>query len=322
VPDSRFKFDREWSFRLRTRSGDRENTQSPHTTYSQTGGGGRGISDFPTNFDKFSFRWKDQDHWFRLGRDGLNFWKQNELIWDDDVFVDGVSYQRKQKADNGNWVWNFGYYRLPRGENDDLSFSKRSELTSLQVVRNYKLDSERKWSAAFGLLKIDDNNELVNGVAVANAINSDLDYEIWNLSFQWKVNKSGKEPMKYGFDYYHNTTDYAATVSNGDKTDGWVLSAIRGKLKKRGDWLFGYYYANIEEKALNRFTAQDDWLRWGNATRTNSSNFKGHEFRIAYDLGKKRNLVFRTYFIEEVDTAAGNTQQDGNRMRLDYNVKF
>ena len=90
-------------------------------------------------------------------------------------------------------------------------------------------------------------------------------------------------------------------------------------MKNKGDWLAAYYYARIEQFAVNNSFAQDDWVRWGSATQTRASNMQGHEFRGAYVLMKNMNLVGRLYLTEAV---SDNNDEDGNRFRLDLNYKF
>lgn len=86
---------------------------------------------------------------------------------------------------------------------------------------------------------------------------------------------------------------------------------------QQGDWLVGYYYADIETLAVNSSFAQDDWMRWGSATDTRGSDFHGHEFRFGYVLPWKWKLLARFYSVE-----SNNNPEDGNRFRIDFNRKF
>ncbi len=58
-------------------------------------------------------------------------------------------------------------------------------------------------------------------------------------------------------------------------------------------------------------------MRWGSATQTDTSDFKGHEFRVAVALAKNVNLLARLYVIDAITSV-----QDGNRFRLDFNWKY
>ena len=117
--------------------------------------------------------------------------------------------------------------------------------------------------------------------------------------------------------------DYSAAEAaplaavNRDETLGYVFSATLGQLKKRRDWLVGYYYAHIETFAVNAAYAQDDWSRFGSATQSDASDFEGHEIRLAYAFSKNVNLMARMFLVDAI-----TTRQDGNRFRLDLNWKF
>jgi len=177
-------------------------------------------------------------------------------------------------------------------------------------------------TAAAGWFGFDaDKNDPDNAIYLNN--NGLRDYSIWVVNLQAKL-KAGGKPLTLGADYIHNTEDYDAAdligassgVDAGD-TDGYVVYALYGSLKNKGEWLAGYYYANIEEFAVNNSFAQDDWVRWGSATQTRGSNMKGHEFRGAYAFAKNINLVGRLYLVEAI-----SNQEDGNRFRLDLNFSF
>ncbi len=152
--------------------------------------------------------------------------------------------------------------------------------------------------------------------------NGTRDYTLWVGNLQAKLQGAGK-PLTLGLDVMHNSEDYSPTdpdpftAAHYDQRDGFVSFATFGQLKKRGDWLAAYYYAHIETLALNASYAQDDWVRWGSATQTDSSDLKGHEIRFAYSLAKNLNVVARWYLVEAVTSV-----QDGKRFRLDFNHKF
>ena len=82
-----------------------------------------------------------------------------------------------------------------------------------------------------------------------------------------------------------------------------MFSVQVGQLKKRHDWLVGYYYSHIETFAVNASYAQDDWIRFGSGVQTDSSNFEGHEIRLGYALSSHINVLARLYLVEAITTA-------------------
>jgi hypothetical protein len=124
-------------------------------------------------------------------------------------------------------------------------------------------------------------------------------------------------------DFFNNFKDYNAadaaplSTANASETTGYVLSAQVGQLKKPHDWMAGYYYAHIGTFAVNASYAQDDWQRFGNASQSDGTDIKGHEFRAAYAITKSINVMARLFLVEAITSI-----QDGKRFRIDLNWKF
>jgi len=178
------------------------------------------------------------------------------------------------------------------------------------------------FTVAGGLISIKANpNTDPNTLNILLDNNGLRDYNTWIVSGQWRL-KAGGKPMKIGADFMSNTENYSSTDPDPntanffDQTDGYDIFVLWGSTKPQ-QWLLGYYYANIEKLAFNSSYGQDDWVRWGSATQTRSTDLKGSEFRAAYGLNKQQNLVARLYLVESIKTS-----EDGNRFRIDWNVKF
>ena len=298
------------SFGGRIRTGSRESQQSPHVTF------GEDFQPEELNVDKLYIRAEVGKLWAWGGKNSFPFWRQNELFWDDDVTPEGLAAGYGLKlGSSGKLDFRTGFFILddPEASNE---LSDKARLLAGQVVFTFK-PSRANLAVAAGYFDFEDNPNL------SNAALRDLDYRILVVGFQAGVQGLPK-PLVLGVDYMENTEDYPDTVFSGDQTTGYVLSASFGGLKDKGDWLLAYYYAHIEEFAVVAFLAQDDWVRWGSATQTRSSNLEGHEFRAAYGMGPKLNLVARLYVVDgiELRSESAVAKEDGKRFRLDLNVKF
>lgn len=298
------------SFGVRLRTGSRESQQSPHFTISDFSGNATGPKSVV--FDKWYAKVKYEGVSAWGGRNSFPFWKQNELFWDDDATPAGLAVRYNRPVGGGKLTVNGGYLALADGMELFNGYLGAGQLVYSAEVGGAKL------TAAGGGFFFDGTNgseNLRNG-------NGARDYTIWVGNLQAKT-KLGPVPVKVGFDVMHNSEDYSSTdpnaftAANHDETDGYVANITFGKLKERGDWLAAYYYAYIETFAVNASYAQDDWMRWGSATQTDGSDFKGHEFRVAVALAKNVNLLARLYVIEAITSV-----QDGNRFRLDFNWKY
>ena len=291
------------SFGARVRTGSQESQQSPHIT----------IKDFDNNpegdHDLFFDRWfaqvSGEQFWAWVGRNGFPFWKQNEFFWDDDVTPAGLAGGYRLDIDWMQWTANGGVFALPDGER---RFHGR--LWAGQVVFSAKSNGAG-FKAAVGAFAFDGKP----GARRLRQGNGDRDYRVWVGNAQVQLRKA-RLPFTLGLDLIYNGESYAASVAHHEEKDGFVVSARLGQLKKGGDWLGAYYYAHIGKFAVNASYAQDDWVRWGSATQTDSSDLKGHEFRAAYAFSENMNLVARLYLVEAMTSV-----QDGKRFRLDLNYK-
>ena len=310
------------SFGVRLRTGSDDSQQSPHITILD-------FDDNPTgdahlNADTWYLRGRTEHLWGWVGRNGLPFWKQNEMYWDDDVTPAGLAGGFKTGiGDEGSIAFNAGVVSLPAGMRDFVG-----NMTLGQVVYSTAV-GDGGLTIALGSLQMEGEDEAgFPAVALLQSGNGSREYEIWIGSVQGKLSIRDRT-LTLGADLMRNAEDYPNidpmdpgspeqfTFDNRDETDGHVLSVLYGGGNDKGDWLAGYTYAHIETLAVNNSYSQDDWVRWGNATQTRGSNLAGHELRFVYNVDKRTNLVARLFIVEAVTGL-----EDGKRFRLDLNRKL
>ncbi len=304
-----------FTYGVRLRTGSDRNAQSPHITIVDFDNQDTGAAQL--NFDKWFLKAKYNGLWGWVGRNSIPFWKQNEMFWDDDVTPAGIAAGYKMKFGETQFGLNTGYFSLPVGMQ---AFGGNLGLG--QLFLSTKVGGN-KFTASAGALVFDanpDDPDVIDALNKGDLLLNNtgkIDYTVWVGSLQGKF-KAGALPLTVGLDWMHNDKDYATTIANRDERDGYVISLKLGKLKNKGDWLLGYYYAHIEKYAVNSAYAQDDWVRWGSAGETRGSDMKGHEFRAAYSPMEKLNIVARFYNVNTIT----NGQEDGKRFRIDFNYKF
>ncbi len=299
-----------WSFGLRLRSGSADSHQSPHVTVVDFNN--NDTDDTAVNLDKWFAKVNRKKVWAWIGRNRLALWKQNEFLWDDDATPAGLAVGFDTAVgDAGKLTINTGYFLLPSGLRDFAG-----NLGVGQVVY-----SCGHYTAAGGVMAFDaDADDTDAGRLLLG--NGNRDYTLWVGNLQARFD-AGSRPLTFGLDVVHNGEHYSAsdpdpfTAAHRDQTDGFVISARLGAIRKPGDWLAAYYYADIEALAVNTSYAEDDWVRWGSVVETRSSDFTGHELRFAYALEKHLNLVARLYLVDAI-----TTREDGSRFRLDLNYRF
>lgn len=300
-----------WEFGTRLRSGSEASQQSSHITVADFDGNDTGDADFM--LDKWFLEGRSERLWGWAGRNGFPFWKQNEMFWDDDVTPAGVAGGwARPLAGSGTLSLNLGYLQLPVGM---TAFS--GHLGAGQVVFEHD-GAGADFIVAAGLFGFEADPDDPEALGLRNG-NGGRDYTIAVVSAQVR-DSVARRPLVLGLDYLHNSEDYARddpfAFANRDQSDGFVASVQWGPTAK-GSWQFGYWFARIETLALNASYAQDDWIRWGSAVQTDSSDYEGHELRGSYGLGDAGRLVVRLFLVEAI-----TSRQDGKRLRIDYNLGF
>ena len=276
-----------------------------------------GDADF--NLDRWFARARYGNFSAWAGRDSPPLWKQNELLWSDDVTVAGLG----GKYEHGALELNLGYFSLPVGMQ---GFS--GEMGMAQLVFNFKVGKAASITLAGGFMSLDADEDDPDGELLLDGNNA-RDHSQWVGNLQYKTDM-GKRPFLLGLDLFHNAEDYDTddlddfTRFHRDETDGYVFQVKYGSSSKPREWLVGYYYAHIESLAVHNSYAQDNWLRWGNATQTRGSNFEGHEFLFEYGMVENLKLVARLYLVDAIKLRAADsaTKEDGNRFRIDFNYRF
>ncbi|UCF38060.1 MAG: putative porin [Acidobacteriota bacterium] len=289
---------------FRIRSGSRASQQSPHITLVD-------FDDNPTGdkhllFDRYYLRAESKNAWIWGGRNSMPFWRPNEFFWEDDVTPLGAAGGYKSSWNGGSLNLTGGYFTSPDG---GVCF--HGKLGAGQGVLSLQ-NGPLTWTFAGGLFAFFGEPGAIH---LRNG-NGERDYLIWVGNIQSKF-KAGPVPLTLGLDLMHNSEDYGEHTPDNRERDGFVLSAIAGQLAKRGDLQVGYFYAHVEKLAVNASYAQDDWIRWGNASQTDSSDYKGHEFRVAYGFSKSWNLMARLFLVDAITSI-----QDGKRFRIDLNYRF
>ncbi len=304
-----YQYDERISFGLRLRSGSSEATQSPHITL------GDELTPKSFSIDKAFAKVAFEGGSFWLGKNSFPFWKQNEHFWDDDATPEGAAASYGfALGEDASLTATGGYFVL--GTPTSNTFSDQAKLVAGQLALKSAVGSASIEGAA-GYYAFRENPDQPDSRL------ADLDYDIVVLGAKARL-KVGGRSLDLGVDLMTNIKDYPTTLFNHDQTTGYVASAKYGGLSNKGDLLFAYYYAHIEKYAVVGRYAQDDWVRWGSATATRSSNFSGHELRAALALGSKNNIVARLYVVDgiELESSGATAKEDGVRFRIDWNIGF
>lgn len=297
----------------RIRTGSPDSQQSPHLTVLDFSGGS--ADRFTAVPDRYLVQYAGGRIESWVGRNEFPFWSQNELFWDRDVTLPGGFLSYTAPVARASLQVRGGYFGLPDG-----ALGVRGRMAAGQLSVSRRLAGPWSMQGAVGLFDMQGasrTSHLLSG-------NGRRDYRIGVGSLQ--IARDIKSPrvraLRLGADLLSNLHDYRHTADpqalafRKARTGVVLMTTVAGgaRANERGAWEAGYTFARIEKLAVNASYAQDDWVRWGTATQTDSSNLEGHEASGRYWLSRDLDLQARAFFVQSI-----TTPQDGTRVRLDLN---
>jgi len=322
-----YTVDKHSSFGARIRTGNINNQQGPHITI---GGGNGEFGLAQMGFEKFYYQYQKNKITAWFGKKDIPITKTNELFWNDNVFVEGLAFRYKTNLDGTEFLnqfgINLGHFII---QSNNLSFDKDSYFQLLQLDFNL-LDN--RFNIFPGLYRFKRVADIPDGFK-----NFELDYNIFHLGLSYEVIAN----TFMAFDYYNNLQDYSevAEIATNfqDQRQGLVASIqyqnIKNyKAKKEqldnsdvNKWHAKLTYANIQKYAIIDYFAQNDWVRWDYSSVGSSAsritNFQGVELELGYAINENMNLIFRGFIVEQLISHT-DFKENGNRVRLDLNVKI
>jgi len=304
------------SFGIRLRTGFSQKQQDPQLTL------GDGFSEFgtiPIALEKLFFQISQNNFQGWVGKNTFPFKKQNELFWSDHVYPEGIFASKLFSIDSNifeSLKLNAGHFIIQTNGN---KFSDDSYFQGIQIQTQHFNKTLEVFPSFYYFNKIPnipDGNETYF-----------QKYAIFHLGTKLKV--LDKPKITAGFDYYRNVSDYSGNdsilnVFKSQKTGAVATFRVGNNLKK-GDWLFGLTLNYQEKFAAIDFFSQNDWVRWDYSSQGSGdgrlTNYKGFDFMIGYVIAKNIKLNMRAFMVEQL-IPVGIAKENGNRIRLDLDVKF
>jgi len=320
----RFRFgltkqlNKQFQVEARIRTGNLNDQQGPHVTLGKT-------SEFgltSLGFEKASFQYKTQKFWIWVGKNSFPFWKQHELLWNDNVFPEGVALGLKPKLNKIVTITpTLGHFII--NSNGQL-FDEDQYLSAIELNSQLFISNEHRLIYNFKNLFFHNIANIPDGKG-----DYFLNYNILSNSLFYSF-YSGDKSFSIGVDWYQNTSDYTNHREKMkselvDEKMGFVAYLKYGQLKSQGDIEVQFYYANIGKYAIVDYFAQNDWARWDysnfGATGSRLSNFRGIEVRVGYKIIQHTNIILRYYSVQQLITTDSHLES-GSRIRIDLNIAF
>jgi hypothetical protein len=319
----RYMFDEHFRLQIRARSNPEGGQQTTNITIADFSGNDR--DDFRMALDQWFIEAKSQDARGWLGRSNFPFWQHNnaEVLWGDNVTIAGAYVQSElPHLRNTAIQLRAGHFALPDGHRDFTN-----QLTAAQLVFDQSLDADWVLRYSLGYFHINGSGR----TQYLNDGNANRDYKIGVASIQadheLDLGAYRIDFIRFGGDLIHNFENYSATDSDPttaqyhDEKSGFAVSTtLGGKTSKPnggGGWHLNYMYAYIEKFAINSAYGQSNWVRWGEGKQSDVTNMKGHEIGLRYWFSKNVDINNRLFLVDSI-----TTEQDGNRFRMDLNIRF
>lgn len=265
--------------------------------------------------------------------------RRTQLVWDDDVNVEGISEAIYFKTDSRLKQIKFVAFQLPF---DEVSGGSDGELYGGQLQTDWNLSSKvsaRVDAAYYDWVRADDvlralgasttvvNGGINNGAAIAGGQNGALgttnrvitdsegraigllaNFHLLDIltSITWK--RGERYPLTFGFDFVRNLTHRI-----DDEKNGYLASVQMGRYQKQGDWLLNYTYARIEQDAV---------LVPFNFSDILATNSRAHIPTVGYRLADKVAFQWTGLFSKRAHRLPNNSPFNRWLDRLQFDITY
>jgi len=265
-------------------------------------------------FNILGLAYKSDHSSYKIGRQPYMMYRpiKSQLVWDNDVSMNGVNYQYKDDSK----IITIG---VNQPTLEEASRARDSvNLYVAQYVHKIKL-GDAKLNLGTGIYYYDGlkGNTTLFGLGKGNTIATLNDKRVYANDYHI-VEGFGEVQLK---DVFGKPLKVAAGVTYNFAADnnnfGYDLAVQLGKAKDIGDWQVKYSYTNLEDDAT--LGAYSDSDNFGGGTAA-----KGHAIRAKYKMGKNLYLAGNFFFntLYESKSRVEGMEPNYERVQLDCIVKF
>lgn len=261
-------------------------------------------------FNILGLAYKFDNSTLKVGRQPYMMYRpiKSQLVWDNDVSMNGVNYQYKDDTKMITLGVNQPTLEEKAESRDDVN------LFLAQYVQKTKLESATLNLGA-GIYYYDGlkGNTTLFGKSKGNTVVGGLytnDYHIVHGFGELQFKDIFGKPFKVAASVAYN-------IAADDNNFGYDLAFQLGKAKNVGDWQVKYSYTDLEEDAV--FGAYSDSDNFGGGTAA-----KGHAIRAKYKMGKNLYLAGNFFFnkLNESISKTDGMEPNYERVQLDAIIKF
>lgn len=307
------KISDQWSGAIRAATGATNVT----TSTNQDLGSGFSKKDLNLDAAYFTYKpgWANGNKSWIFGKHDVPFYRPNkdELIWDRDITLEGISSVYNHPFGDWNLLFNLGAYSAVERSSDRDTYllgiqlgleGKLSEQVSLTpFVAFYDFTNLSGRASLNPKTATDMNGNSQSGTAAAPLYLND--FRLLNAGLGTDFNMIEGWPIGVYFDYVTNS---GAT----SKKNGWLAGFSFGKAKEAHTMVFTYEYRRLQADSTVGFLTCSDF---GSGARTDT---KGHSFGLKYKLTDN----VETGFSYSIASATVDQSADIHHALVDLQLSF
>ena len=272
---------------------------------------GLGMEQFKV--DVLDLQYKFDNSWIRAGKSKHYFYRpmKTQLIWDNDLRPEGVSYGYKEndRFTAGLWKVNRDEYKNDPLA-DDIYFFAAQYIHQLQYSENTRFNIGGGYHHYEG---VQGNMPAYGKGALGNSVNADgtymHDYRVLEFTAEVKFKEVLGKPLKLA-----TTLAYNTAVS--DDNFAYDLSLQWGSAKENNlDWQLGYTYRDLQKDALYAAHNDSDFIAGG-------TDGKGHIFKGKMRLNPNLYTAFHYQITENYKQVPKKVNPDYKRLMVDLILTF
>ncbi len=262
-------------------------------------------------FNVLGLTYKSGNSTYEIGRQAYLMYRpvKSQLVWDNDVSMNGVNYQYKDDTK----IITLGINQPTLEENsvaeDDVNlflaqyvYKTKLNFAKLNLGAGiYYYDGLKGNTTLFGKSKgntVDANNRYTNNYHLVEGFGELQFKDVLGMPFK----------VAAGFVY---------NVAASDNNFGYDLALQLGKAKHVGEWQVKYSYTDLQEDAA--LGAYSDSDNFGGGTAAS-----GHAIRVKYKFGEHIYLAGNFFFdkLYESNSKVSGMEPNYERVQLDAIIKF
>ncbi len=263
--------------------------------------------------DKAYIKYKHNGWTAWLGKNSINLWKTNEILWDNDLKPEGIAISKKIHF-FGDYVPEFkintGFFLIGNNPYDSLpnptTFDRQNNLSFFQLRTSLNVNRHRF---------------ILSPAFMHARLTKSLSYNMLAVMFRYGFFYRNRYYLYAN--YYHNLSHYKNQNPIDHNLRNQKSGFDIGISFPYQQFRLKLMYAYIEKYAVIDFLSQDNWLLPAVDHSQSGSNFKGWSAQLNYLISHGLSVALNLWYAQQIQhNITQNGLFEATRMRLEFNYRF